>query len=129
MLLRSTTLLCALLATTLARADEVKRLAVGELATGSRVEIATSDRVYRAEIANPSTGEARLMASTDGVKFSEPLTVFLLGSTQGRVPEAGGVMLVKMNQLQTGLRLELGVGSMEARDRYLTEPIRSLRVE
>jgi hypothetical protein len=129
MLLRSTTLLCALLATTLARADELKRLAVGELAAGSRVEIATSDRVYRAEIANPSTGEARLAASTDGVTFSEPKTVFLLGSTQGRVSEAGGVMLVKMNQLQTGLRLELGVGSMEQRDRYLTEPIRSLRVE
>jgi hypothetical protein len=31
--------------------------------------------------------------------------------------------------LQAGLRLELGLGSLEQQDRYLTEPIRSIRVE
>jgi hypothetical protein len=37
-------------------------------------------------------------------------------------------MLVKMNQLQTGLCVELGVGSLDQRDRRLTEPLRWIRV-
>ena len=63
------------------------------------------------------------------MKFSQPITVFLLGATQGRAPEAGGLMLVKMNQLQTGMRLELGVGSLDANQRFVTEPIQDIRVE
>ncbi len=129
MLKRSVALLCVFAAANFARADELRRLAIGDLSAGSRLEVATADCVYRAKITNPATGEARMAASTDGVKFSEPQTVFLLGSTQGRSVEAGGLMFVKMNQLQTGMRIELGLGSMEACDRYLTEPIRSIRAE
>jgi hypothetical protein len=112
-----------------ASAAEVKRLNLNNLTPGSRFEIATSDRVYRAEIVDSTTGEARLAASTDGVRFTEPRTVFLLGATQGRSTEAGGLMLVKMNTLQTGLCVELGLGSLDQRDRQLTEPVRSIRVQ
>ncbi len=102
---------------------------MGNLNSGSRFEIATTDRVYRGEMVDPTTGEARLSASRDGVQFSEPATVFLLGSTQGRQAEAGGLMLVKMNQLQTGMRVELGLGSLQESDRCVTEPIQSLHVD
>ena len=102
---------------------------LNNLTPGSRFEIATNDRFYRAEIVDSTTGEARLAASTDGVRFTEPRTVFLLGATQGRSTEAGGLMLVKMNTLQTGLCVELGLGSLDQRDRQLTEPVRSIRVQ
>ena len=129
MLLRSTAFVCALTAGAAAHGDELKRVMVRDLSPGSHVEFSTADHVYRAEVTDPATGEAKLAASTDGVKFSEPRTVFLLGATQGQFAESGGLTFVKMNQLQAGLRLELGFGSLEQQDRYLTEPIRSIRVE
>ena len=61
-------------------------LDLSQLNPGSRFEISTTDRVYRGEMVDPTTGEARLAASRDGVQFSEPQTVFLLGATQGRRP-------------------------------------------
>ncbi len=129
MLIRSTALLCALTAVTVARADDVAKINLSELQPGSRLEISTADRIYQGELVNPATGETRLAASRNGVQFTEPQTVFLLGATQGRDPQAGGLMLVKMNQLQTGMCVELGLGSLQESDRYLTGPIRSLHVD
>ena len=129
MLLRGTALVCAITAGAAAHGDEIKRVVLHDLPAGSKLEFATSDRIYRAEVTNPATGEAKLAASADGIKFSEARTVFLLGATQGQNAEAGGQMFVKMDQVQTGLRLELGLGSLEAQDRYLTDPIRSIRVD
>lgn len=130
MSLRLTALFCALTVGALsARADDVAHVKVGDIARGSRLEFSTTGHVYRGEMVDPATGEVRLAASTDGVRFTAPQTVFLLGATQGRAPEAGGLMLVKMNQLQTGLCMELGVGSLNESDRRLTEPLRSIRVE
>jgi hypothetical protein len=129
MLLRSTALLCALAAAAIARGDDVKQIKLGDLNPGSRFQISTSDRVYRGEMVDPTTGEARLAASRDGLQFSQPQTVYLLGATQGRQAEAGGLMLVKMNQLQTGMRVELGLGSLQESDRCVTEPVRTLHVD
>jgi hypothetical protein len=129
MLIRSTAFLCALAAVTMARAGDVGQVNLSGLQPGSRFEISTTDRVYRGEMVDPTTGEARLAASRDGVQFSQPQTVFLLGATQGRQAEAGGLMLVKMNQLQTGLRVELGLGSLQESDRCVTGPIRALHVD
>jgi hypothetical protein len=134
MLTRWTTLFCACAFGALAGdrtsgAAEVKRLDLSTMAPGSRFEIATNDRIYRGEIVDASTGEAQLAASLDGKQFTEPRTVFLLGATQGRSAEAGGLMLVKMNTLQTGLCVELGLGSLDERDRQLTQPVRTIRVQ
>jgi hypothetical protein len=129
MLIRSTAFLCALAAVTMARAGDVGQVNLSEMQPGSRFEISTADLVYRGELINPATGEAHLAASRNGTQFSEPQTVFLLGATQGRTAEAGGLMLVKMNQLQTGLCVELGLGSLQEADRYLTAPIQSLHME
>jgi hypothetical protein len=53
----------------------------------------------------------------------------VLGATQGQPADSGGLMLVKMHQLQTGLRMELGIGSLEEHDRRVTEPIKTIRIE
>ncbi|HEY2826789.1 MAG TPA: hypothetical protein VGJ04_04255 [Pirellulales bacterium] len=129
MLLRCTALLCALASTAIARGDDLKQIALANLNPGSRFEISTTDRVYRGEMVDPTTGETRLAASRDGVQFSQPQTVYLLGATQGRQAAAGGLMLVKMNQLQTGMRVELGLGSLQESDRCVTEPVQSLHID
>jgi hypothetical protein len=129
MSLRLTALFCALVVgASVSRADEKAHVRVGDIAPGSKFEISTTDHVYRGEMVDPATGEAKLAASIDGLRFTKPRTVYLLGSTQGRQAEAGGLMLVKMNELQTGLCLELGVGSLDARNRQLTEPVQSIHV-
>jgi hypothetical protein len=107
---------------------EVKSFTVSDMQPGSRFEIAAGDHVYRGELVDPTTGETRLAASTDGVQFSQPRTVYLLGATQGRQAEAGGLMLVKMHQVQTGLCLEVGLGSLDEHDRAVTEPVRSIHM-
>jgi hypothetical protein len=122
------TFCCAFADGRIARSNEVKHLMLSEMAPGSQFEITTNDRIYRGEMVDAATGEVRLAASLDGVRFTEPRTVFLLGATQGRAPETGGLMLVKMNTLQTGLCVELGLGSLSERDRQLTQPVRSIRV-
>lgn len=108
---------------------EVNSFTVSGLQPGSRFEIAAGDHVYRGELVDPTTGETRLAASADGVQFTQPRTVYLLGATQGRQQQAGGLMFVKMNKVQTGLRLEMGVGSLHEQDRAVTEPVRSIRME
>ena len=132
MLTRRCALACALTPfafTNFASAAEVNRLTLADLSPGARFEIATAEHFYRGEIVDPKTGEAKLAASADGLQFTQPRTVFLLGATQGRAADADGLMLVKMNQLQTGMRVELGVGSLDESDRRLTETVRQIRVE
>jgi hypothetical protein len=132
MLTRRCALACAMTLfafTNFASAAEVSRLTLADLSSGARFEIATADHVYRGELVDPKTGEAKLATSSDGLQFTQPRTVFLLGATQGRTADADGLMLVKMNQLQTGMRVELGIGSLDESDRRVTEPVRMIRVE
>jgi hypothetical protein len=129
MTLRLAVVFCALAVGSVVSAGDVSRVKLSEIPAGSFFEFATADHVYQGLLVDPATGEAQLKASTDGQKFTEPQTVYLLGATQGRQADANGIMLVKMNQLQTGMSVELGVGSMDERDRRLTEPVRSIRVE
>ena len=131
MSLRLTALFCALVLEPVChwpmKKPSSSSLATSRRAASSRFPQPTT--CIAAILVDPATGEAKLAASIDGLRFSEPRTVYLLGSTQGRQAEAGGMMLVKMNQLQTGLWVELGVGSLDARNRQLTEPVHSIRVE
>jgi hypothetical protein len=129
MLKRPAAFLLLLFIATAVRANDVKRLVVSDLAPGSRFELVTADHIYRGQCVDPTTGETRLAVSDDGVQFSSPHTVFLLGATQGPQSEAGGLMLVKMNQVQTGMRLELGVDSLSQDHRRVTERVSAIRVE
>jgi hypothetical protein len=129
MSLRLTACVCALFVSAGVRADDVSRVKLSDLARGSRFRITTAEQVYRGELLDPKTGEAKLAVSDDGQQFSPPRIVYVLGATQGQDVESGGLTLVKMHQLQTGLRMELGVGSLEEQDRRVTEPIKAIRIE
>ncbi len=129
MLIRGALGLCALAASTAIAGDDVDRFRFQKLQPGSRFEIATTDRVFRGEMLDPKTGETRMTASWDGVMFTEPRTVFLLGATQGPTPEAGGLMLVKMHEVRSGMAMELGVGSLDEKDRMVTGPVHAIRIE
>jgi hypothetical protein len=129
MSLRLITCVCALLASAAARADDVSSVKLSELARGSRFRIATAEQVYRGELIDPATGETKLAVSDDGQQFSPPRIVYVLGATHGQSADSGGLMLVKMNRLQAGLRMELGIDSLDERDRRVTEPVKSIRIE
>jgi len=129
MSLRLTACVCALVVSASVRADDVSSVKLSDLARGSRFRISTAEQVYRGELVDPKTGEAKLAVSDVGQQFSAPRTVYLLGATQGQDVESGGLMLVKMHQLQTGLRMELGIGSLEEQNRRVTEPIKAIRIE
>jgi len=112
-----------------ARAGDVSSIKLSDLARGSKFRIATTEQVYRGEIVDPTTGETKLAVSDDGQQFSPPRVVYVLGATQGQSTDSGSLMLVKMNQLQTGLRMELGIGSLDERDRRVSEPVKAIRIE
>lgn len=106
-------------------AREVKSFSPYQLTLGQRFEIQTEDCLYRGELLDRSTGETRLAAAPDGEHFGPERHVFLLGSTQGRQE---GYLLVLMRQVQSGLKLELGVGDLAEEHRQLTAPVTAIRL-
>jgi hypothetical protein len=121
----SATVLLAL-ATTAAMADtEVASLSHRQMAVGQHFEIQTADRVYRGQLVDRATGECRLASSEDGAHYAPPRAVFLLGATAG--PQ-GRQMLVLMNEIKVGLKMELGVGDLDARHREITSEVRSIKL-
>ena len=99
-----------------------------DLQPGQTIEIRTSDRVYRAQLINCSTGESLATASWDGVNFSQPRTIYLLGATSGPNAQASGLMVVRMHEIKTGLCVEMGVDGMNETQRHVTTPVESVRV-
>ena len=117
--------LCAVAAAS-ARAETPARVFLADLQPQDRLEVHTSKYVLRCEIVDPVTGEALAALSPDGTRFGRVDRVFLLGSTLGRHEE--GLMLVRMGEVRQGLRVELGVGTLEAKNRRLTEPVQAIRL-
>ncbi len=104
--------------------EQVDRLDIRRLAPRQRMEIQSERRVYRLVLVDPATGETEARVSRDGENFSAPARVFLVGGTTGRQPE----MLVRMGRVEVGQSMELGLGSLDARDRALSEPIKEIRL-
>lgn len=112
----------SLLAATIGSPLSNQDVSIRGLNVGQELEVRTEARVYRLTVVDPRTGETRAAVSTDGVNFSQPAKVYFLGATQGRQPR-GGEMLVLMGRIKSGLRLELGLGSLSRFDRALTQPV------
>jgi hypothetical protein len=104
--------------------DQVDRLDIRRLAPQQQMEIQSQRRLYRMVLIDPATGETEARVSRDGENFSEPARVFIIGGTTGRQPE----MLVRMGRVEVGQSMELGLGSLDARDRALSEPIVEIRL-
>ena len=115
-------------ATVQAASDDQKVLSLDTLVAGQSFEITTADRVLRCELIQPATGEALVNGSWDGKHFGPQRRVFLLGATQGQQPESGGLTLILMHEVREGMRLELGMGSLDQRDRRVTTPVRSFKL-
>jgi hypothetical protein len=97
------------------------------LDVGQHLIVRTESRYFRLTLVDAGTGETRAAVSTDGVKYSRPARVFLLGSTRGR--QGGmGEMLVRMGTIKPGWRMELGLGSLSRFDRALSEPVTEVRL-
>ena len=99
-----------------------------DLSAGDVLEVTTAKGRYTFEIVNAETGEARGRAAYGGAPYGQTRRVFVFGSTHGREALGQGMMLIQMNRVRVGMRLELGVGSEKQQDRHLTEAVRSIRV-
>jgi hypothetical protein len=112
---------------TMAAADnaQVASLSHHQLAAGQTFEIATIDRVYRGHLVDRATGECQMTSSADGTTFTPPRTVYLLGATAG--PQARQT-LVLMHEVKVGLRMELGLGDLDAKNRYITGEVRAIKL-
>lgn len=125
MLCRSAAALAVLACASVGSAREVKSFSPYQLEVGQRFEIQTEDCLYRGELLDRSTGEARLAVAADGEHFGPEQPVFLLGATQGR---QDGYLLVLMRQVKAGLKMELGVGDLAEEHRQVTAPVTSIRL-
>lgn len=103
------------------------QVSVRKLAAGQEIAIATHSRVYRGHVVDPQTGEMELALSRDGERFGEPVRLFVLGATAGAQPDSAHI-LVRMGKIRVGDRMELGLGSREAVDRAISDPVLDIRV-
>lgn len=115
-------------ATAQAAGENQRVLSLDTLAAGQSLEITTADRVLRCDLINPVTGEALVSGSWDGKNFGTQRRVFLLGATQGQQPGSGGLTLILMHEVREGMRVELGMGSLDERDRRVTTPVQSVKL-
>jgi len=114
------------LATMAATPDtDVVSLGYNQLADGQKFEIQTLDRTYRGQLMNRGTGECQMAMSQDGANFSPARTVYLLGATQG--PQAQQT-LVLMHEVKVGMKMELGMGTLDARHRTITGEVKGIRL-
>ncbi len=105
---------------------EVRSLCHSQLHAGQKFEIQTADRVYRGQLLDRSTGQCQLASSVDGASFESPRTVYLLGATAG--PQ-DGQSLVLMREVKVGLKMELGLGDLDAKNRQLTGEVTAIRLK
>ena len=114
------------LATMAAAQDkEVSSLCYSQLLAGQKFEIQTADRVYRGQLLDRATDQCQLASSLDGASFESPRTVYLLGATAG--PQ-DGQSLVLMREVKVGLKMELGLGDLDAKNRQLTGEVKAIRL-
>jgi hypothetical protein len=121
----SVSLLFALATMAVAGNTEVPTLSHSRLAAGQKFEIQTTDHTYRGRLVDRATGQCELAISTDGENFSQPTTVYLLGATSGRQSKQ---MLVLMHEVKVGLKMELGVGDLEQKNREITSEVKAIRL-
>ena len=121
----SATVLFALATMAAATDTEVASLSHSQLAVGQKFEIQTADHVYRGQLVDRSTGECRLATSAGGEDFDPPRTVYLLGATAGRQARQ---MLVLMHEVKVGLKMELGVGDLEPKNRQITGEVKAIKL-
>ena len=104
---------------------EVASLSHDQLTAGQKFEIQTADRVYRGQLVDRATGQCQMATSADGASFTPPRTVYLLGATAG--PQARQ-MMVLMHQVKVGMKMELGLDDLDAKNRHITSDVKSIKL-
>jgi hypothetical protein len=123
----SASVLVALATMAAALDTEVFSLSHRQLTAGQEFRIETANRVYRGHLVDPETGECQMATSAGaaGTEFAKPRTVYLLGATAGPQPRQ---MFVLMHEVKVGLRMELGIGDLDANHRRITSQVLSIKL-
>ncbi len=104
----------------------IDHLCLADLKSGDTLVLETATQTYELKIID--TQRASAMASR-----IEPSTtrkslgfVRLLGATAGK--QGGGLTLVEMGVIRSGLKLELGLGNLHSANRFQTDPITAIKI-
>ena len=122
----SASMLVALVSLATAADARLASLSHRQMAAGQTFEIQTADRVFRGQMIDRHTGECRMAISRRRRTFGRPAKVYLLGATAG--PQ-GQQMMVLMRQVKVGLKMELGMGDLEEKNRQLTGEVTAIRLD
>jgi hypothetical protein len=97
------------------------------MVAGQQLEIRTSSRLYQVKLLDPLSGKASVRISTDeGRSFRSPQQVYLLGATPGRTP--GQMLFTRSGVVRIGLKMELGIGSLDQKHRAFSRVVQSVRL-
>jgi hypothetical protein len=110
------------------QASELSRLYLDDLQSGQQFAVETEHASYVFQWVGSASGETRATASLDGDPQAKTHRVYLLGSTWGAQPGDGGITLVLMRQLRVGMPMELGVNTLDEKDRRLSSKVKSIRL-
>lgn len=91
---------------------------------GQEFVIETTDEIYRGQLLDRATGECQMTIARHGAAFSPSRTVYLLGATAGPQDEQ---TLVLMHEVKVGLKMELGLDDLEAKNRVITGEVKAIK--
>jgi hypothetical protein len=120
----SATVLFALATMAAAPGTPVTSITHDRMPLGQEFVIETADEVYRGQLLDRTTGECQMAIARHGDEFSPSRTIYLLGATAGPQDEQ---TLVLMHEVKVGLKMELGLDDLDAKNRVITGEVKAIK--
>jgi len=97
-----------------------------DLKLGDTIVLETKSETYELKIIDTQRASAMANRRETGSASESLGLVRLLGATTGK--QRGGLTLVEMGVIRTGLKLEIGLGDLHSANRFQTAPITAIRI-
>jgi hypothetical protein len=106
--------------------NTLDHLRLAELQSGDTVVLETRTETYEFKIIDTQRGSAMANRIETGTTRESLGFVRLLGATAGK--QGGGLTLVEMGVIRSGMKLELGLSDLHSANRFQTGPITAIKI-
>ena len=106
--------------------DTLDHLHFAELTSGDTIVLKTATETYELKIIDTQRASAMANRMETGSTRESLGFVRLLGATAGK--QRGGLTLVEMGVIRTGMKLEIGLGDLHSANRFQTAPITAIKI-
>ena len=106
--------------------DTLDHLRLAELKSGETIVLETATETYELKIIDTQRASAMANRKETGSTNESFGFVRLLGATAGK--QRGGLTLVEMGVIRTGMKFEIGLGDLHSANRFQTAPITAIRI-